>query len=740
VPSQPSFVTHAALILALVAGSLTPALAQQPSAQPAASQNQVLTSDAKREFDENTKLLKDYIHYIYINRPDVAAGKMKQLLNKNLKPTEFVDIVEKSGEGARFDAANARGMKDAQLEPVAAETVRLFEKGKLERVRNPDEIKRSIQMLTGVQRGRILARERLASAGEYALPQLLESLLKLDPEVRAQVTTLLIDMGQQSVGPLCAALLQLDPSSQETVVSILAKNGYKSSLPYLLDLAKSTQSPNVRSACERAISQLGGSLGTEPANAYTELGEGYYDRRAELTSFPGEQYQLYWTYNPGSGLVMTALRTEVYFEAMAMHLSERSLALRPAGNDRGLSLWLAANFSRELNTPKDYENPVYPKDRREAMYYAVAAGAGSSQQVLERAITRRDSRVARRAIEAIEQTASGPALFGAVSTGTRPLVEALQFPSRRVQYDAALAISKAAPTQTFAGAERVVPLLGSAIRDAGTRFAIVLSDNREIADTTRKTLEHAGYTVLPVGTTLADVAPAIADAPGIDLIVSTLPPDPTSALINEVRASAKMSVTPVLAITSPQAAIDLARRYDRTPSVAVRPSGVSQEQITKAAEQLVEAASGGPISVDEAKVYASRSLMALRDLAIAQSPVLNPNDAALPLISSLTDEKGPPKLAVAEVLAYLGQKRAQVALMDAALNAKPGDRVPLLVKVAESAKRFGNLLEPRQVDRALEMANTATGAEGTAAAALVGSLNLQSNSIVPLILGTGGKK
>jgi len=730
VPSKLSSFTSPALALALLAGSV--AFAQQPAATPGASQ--VLTGDAKKQFDANADLLKDFIHFVYIDRADVAAGKGAELLKKGLKPTEIVDLVEKTGEGARFDAAIAKGMKDARLEPVAAGLLRTFDKGKLERVRNPDEIKRNIQLLAGVQRGRILARQRLAAAGEYALPQLLDALVKLDPEIRAQAATLLIDMGQQSVGPLCAALSQLDPSSQETVVSILGKNGYRTSLPYLLDLRVSTPSPNVRAACDRAIGQLNGSSGTEPALAYTELGEGYYERRAELTSFPGEEYQLLWSYNPAAGLIMTAIRSEVYHEAMAMRLAERALELRPGGNERALSLWLAGNFSRELNTPKDYENPAYGKDRREAMYYSVAAGASSSQQVLERAITRRDSRLARRAIEAIEQTASGPALFGASSSGVRPLVSALQFPSRRVQYDAALAIAKAAPMQTFDGVERVVPLLGSAIRDAGSRFAVVLSDNREIADVTRKTLEHAGYTVLPVGATLADVAGPIADTPGIDLIVATLPPDAAGAVINEVRGSARLGVTPVLAITSPQAAIDLARKYERTPSVAIRPSGVSQEQIAKAAEQLVEAASGGPISVEDAKVYAAKSLGALRDLALAQNPVLNPNDAALPLISSLTDEKGPPKLAVAEVLSYLNQKRAQVALMDAAVNAKEGDRVPLINKVADSAKRFGNLLEPRQVDRALELASKGKGAEATAAAALVGSLNLQTNSIVPLIL------
>jgi hypothetical protein len=74
--------------------------------------------------------------------------------------------------------------------------------------------------------------------------------------------------------------------------------------------------------------------------------------------------------------------------------------------------------------------------------------------------------------------------------------------------------------------------------------------------------------------------------------------------------------------------------------------------------------------------------------------------------------------------------------MDAALNGAGEERVALLGKVADSAKRFGNLLEPRQVERAMELAVKGKDQEATAAAALVGSLKLPNTNLVPLILGT----
>ena len=90
---------------------------------------------------------------------------------------------------------------------------------------------------------------------------------------------------------------------------------------------------------------------------------------------------------------------------------------------------------------------------------------------------------------------------------------------------------------------------------------------------------------------------------------------------------------------------------------------------------------------------------------------------------------------LAEVLSRVNQKRVQVALMDAALNAKAEEQIAMLGKVSESAKRFGNQLEPRQIQRVVEMASTAPGQTATAAAALMGSLNLPNTNLIPLILG-----
>ncbi|MBZ0172427.1 MAG: hypothetical protein K8E66_08615, partial [Phycisphaerales bacterium] len=81
------------------------------------------------------------------------------------------------------------------------------------------------------------------------------------------------------------------------------------------------------------------------------------------------------------------------------------------------------------------------------------------------------------------------------------------------------------------------------------------------------------------------------------------------------------------------------------------------------------------------------------------------------------------------------QPRAQIALTDEALDSSGETRIELLAKVADSAKRFGNMLEDRHVSRLLRLADDADLATATAAAAVVGALDLPNTDLVPLITG-----
>ena len=193
----------------------------------------------------NAQLLEDFMHYTLIDNPALAAEFGQALLDKGLDATEFVRLVDSTREGyTKFERAVLQGMRNREIEPVAAALLGQYEKGKLAMVRDPEAIAKSIADLAGTQRARSFARQRLKEAGEYATPQLFRALVQRDNALlKAEVRTLLVEMGRQSVVPLCSALRELDAVSQELVIGVLGDIPYTTSLPFIYDVWASTNSP-----------------------------------------------------------------------------------------------------------------------------------------------------------------------------------------------------------------------------------------------------------------------------------------------------------------------------------------------------------------------------------------------------------------------------------------------------------------------------------------------------------------
>ena len=678
------------------------------------------------------ELVQDFVHYVRIDQHELAADLGQQLLDSGLDARQFVALVEDALRGSEFTDAvimARRPVNRPALRRIAQELDKLFEDGRRARARDPNEIARNINLLGGTLRQVIIGRERLVSAGEYAMPQLLSALVQSDNLVlRNGARRVMLQMGQQSVMPLVAALPELDAARQELVVNLISNIEYDTWLPFVYELGVQTELDNVRTACDRAIQvRLGNRSRSGDVGAwFYDLSERYYSENREVTAFPGEDFQLVWDFNPaipGSGLAATAIRTEVYHEAMAMRLAARSLQHRPENNPAH-ALWLASNFSREVDSPDAYDNPLYPADEKEAMWFATFSGVDKCQWVLGRALDTSDTPLAMQAIGAIQRVAGAgdmqnPILFQDAlgARDRRPLIEALSYPNRRVQYEAALALAKTQPEQNFAGAERVVPILSSAIRDASRQVGVVITPDDERAGVLRAILEGEGYETIS-GPSLAALQAPMNDLPGVDVILLDVSTDEVRPTIDGIRGDARLVATPVLALATGQNFEVVRRRLAANPMVGVRRSAISEEELRNSIRALVMEASGGTISSDEAGVYATRSLSAMRDLAIARNAVFDVADAALPLVATLGDTEGGVKFQVAEVLSWINQARVQVAMMESALDAGGIQRVQLLGHVENSAKRFGNLLDPRQVGRLIDVAINSNGTPTTIRAAV----------------------
>jgi hypothetical protein len=717
--------------------------AEKPAAQDAKDTKDAKPAaaepSAKELHAKDVEMLNDFVHYVLIDRPDAAKAMGQGLLDRKLSPADFTKLVDGSTGYKRFSDAVARAGRTPALESVAGSLLRSYEGGQLDQARDPQAIAASIQMLSGDMRQRSVARERLLFAGEYAVPKLFMTYFAGgDIATNAEIRRILIELGRHSVMPLVTALPKLTPAQQEQVCSILGDLPQTQSLPFLYDLAATTTSENVKAAAESAIHSISGAVNTQMslADRYSDLADAYLKGSPSLMTFPNDPNQLVWNYEPGMGLVFQGVDSRVFAQTMAMRMSEKALE-KDAASARGVSTWIAANFSRELRSPEAYENPAYPKDRHDAMYYAVAAGPAVGQNVLGKALDAGDTPLVRKALAALEKTA-GRDLWKAYQDPAvrKPLLEALKYPNRRVQYEAARGIAMAQPRDPFDGAESVVRTLAGSIREASAKYALVVAPRTEEQQSAAEMLRKNGFTVLPPATSIDDVRQAIADAPGVDVIVANrLPSKQTGDLIAQSQSDARLRATPILAIVTPQGRQDLYPRYARDVRVRLVSDGAGPKDVENSVAELINSASGGLITGAEADAYKASSLGVLRDVAMANSPILSAVEAQGPLINAVTEAKGDTKAKIAEVLSLIGTKPSQVALADAALNADAAERTRLLGYLADSAKRFGNMLEQRQVDALVGLTSKAKGEEATAAAAVVGALNLQGTGVVPLILG-----
>ncbi len=687
-------------------------------------------------------LLENFIHYVIIGKHDLAASNAQVLLDSELNDQALAELLSSLREPDRFRKAVRLGLKQDEstaLLEAAAALERRIEAGYRARAREPQRIQESIDMLLGGQRSVALGRERLVEAGEYAVPYLLGALRERgNPILKAEIMQTLRTMGGRAVVPLSEALPYLEPELQESLAGVLAEIAYPTSVPALFEALATTTNSAVRQALRRALERIAGRdvMGATLSQLQIDLAERYMNRDRSLLSFPGEEHQLVWRFEPRTGLIATAVRTEIFFPVQAMRQFKRALTNDPSSR-HALSGWIAANFKRQINLPTDYEDPTYGPEMREPMYYAVAAGPAAVHPVLGRALDESNTALARQAIEALARTAGADNLWQ-VDAEAQPLARALGYPDRRVRAEAALTLASAMPLEPFNGSGRVVPELASAIRAAGTNYAAVIAEDREIQLELAATARNLGFTVLTPAPRLADLSQQLTETPGVDLVLLSGTSSRIQDQYERLRADRQLAAAPLLVLADIADRAYLAELYRGDAATHVMRLGSDTEEREEAIMQLMEVVAGGLLSEEESRQYALRALDALHDLAVGRNPVFDVGDASRQLIAALADTTGDVRLSIADVLALIDQRRAQVALMDAAINALGDEQIALLTSVTRSARRFGNLLEDRQVEELLSIVQEAQGELATTAAATAGALDLSSSYLLPLIQGEEG--
>lgn len=728
---------HALLGLAVIAplGGLTSLAFAQPAAQQDAEPaipRELLTS------------VENYWHYGKIGRYELQAAAAQNLLAAGADPQvvlrAFEQVVaEREQQGDSLEAWMIRWQTLDASKESANQVNDLLMQGRLARRAEPSYIKRNIQRLGTNEVGYRLGIEQLRNSGELAVPMLLDTLR--DPaqaSLHAPVGRALRDLGKLGLNPLLAATQMQDFNLLPTVLLVLGDLGYDAAAPALAEIAARTDIPQpVRDAANRALQQLNVQPGADAGKLYYDLAEKLYYDRSAITADPRYPVAYVWSWRP-SGLDLTEVPPQIFNDIMAMRAARSALALG-AEQDAAQSLWLAANYRRELNLPEGTTDNTQPENAPSAHFYGVASGAKYLNTALARSLRDRNSKLALAVIRSLQEI-GGESNLG-LDRSNAPLITALQYPDRRVRFESAFALAGALPQQAFQGQEAVVPMLTEAIAQTGQPTVLLVMPSEERLNQIAEPLKAAGF-VVSGATSAATALSAASSLPAVDVIVVS--DDVAGAEVEQLFSLAagtpKLAGSSRLVMTRTAASPWEQRKLsDPLLSTAVVADGSALvDPIKQAREQ------GGalPLDADLATEYATRAGELLQKVAISRGQVYDLSVARNPLLASLDDERPEIVKLAGGVLGLIEDPRAQAGLLGKAAADGVSDeiKVSLLKSLATNARFFGNGLDAEQVT-VLEglVAGDASLEVKSAAAEARGALNLPAEQSKQLILNSPAK-
>lgn len=676
-----------------------------------------------------TEAATNFVHNVMIAKPDAAMAAAAVLNADGVDAAELADAIDGADLAKRIDDAFRRSRQMPGVSEASAALETKLEAGRQALARKVDRIEAAVKMLTGPMRGQMIAKDRLLAAGEYAVPALLREVVSgRDPGMEAAATRMLIEMRRQASLPLALAIGSLDPAAQRKVAVILGQLGYPVAIPALLDLAQSKKvTPDVSEAAMAAVRALGGT--DRPAHeAYAEQAYAFLTREDSLAAFPSQPTQNIWKWTEFGGLASDEVSTSVYFDVMAMFMSRRALEL-DASDEQALACFVAADLRREAAMTDGTVDPLFAGQGRSAQFYATASGAATMQDVLQIGMDLGDTGVIRAALGALREVASAESMVG---DGSTPAVAALDYADRRVQFEAAFTLASVTPRAAFAGSEQVVPLLAQAVRGGSQTYVGVIAGDDEDAQRIAGSARSMGLSPLSAARNASEFVAIAARNAGCDMVIVAGNAARLRRELEAVRGTRMGESLAVVLVAQPADKPSLDALADER--TAVLGADISDDAFKAGVDQLVASAMGSRVGSADASRYVSDAIDALTRIGMSRDGVYKIAAAESGLVDALRSQEGPVRAMVAQVLAMVNTKRAQRAVIDAALAASGDDQAMLLGAVAQGARRFGSQATAAQSDAMRELVRTSTGPLGDAAAAAFGAMGLPSSEAVDLII------
>ncbi len=720
------------------------------------------------------QLLSDYLHFALIGRFDVAD---KQYATNLLARPELNPLNDEAADAlAAYTAKHQKAVEtlillvnNEQIGANAQKILGLIREAHRRQRMKPEGIKANIKLLGGNPMQQSVGLERLIDSGEYAVPWMLQALI--DPnqkDLYPYILNALPKLGRNAVNPLIAALRTRNAVVRLAVIETLGKLGYTQAVPYLQLIASSDEeAPATRKAAAMAIERISGGrpeiMKASAIQLFNDLAEQYYREVDTVSPDPREERVNVWVFRDKADpredpVAPIEVPRTIYGMIMCMHCCEASLR-HSSNQPTTLALWLAANFRREARLGMDVESEepneaaaldrTRPEGFLRSIYYARIAGPRYSQIVLRRGLADKDRDVALGAVAALNATTGPVALVEPLDAQSMSLAEALWFPDIQVRVKAALALGKMTPRVEFHGAGEVVPTLATALTLTATQYYLVVDPQAETRESIQRDLMASGATVLAaeqLTVALDQARRQLSHLDGIFLATDVDRPKVMEA-VQQLAGDKRFGLAPIVLIIKQggtEAANRIMQMDRRVGSVLMLSAadGKLEPDFTKLLLQERDKISARygytELSPETSLELALKAAETLRDLALSQGQhvcdVMAAQNALLAVLGHSSDELREASLGV---LALLPSAEAQQGIARAALDGTAGEelRLKAFTALADSARRFGPLLDPPTLEAVLKTAlQDENVALRTAASKAVGAMNLPAPQAADIIL------
>jgi hypothetical protein len=684
--------------------------------------------------------VENYWHYGKIARYDLAAPEGQKLLGMNAEPIKVLATFEQVAAARKdnlYDWLNRWQGIDA-MRDVNGKVMQLLTAGGLARKSDPQFIKENIERLNVNERAYARGLAGLQQSGELAVPIMIDYLR--DPakaQYAGSIRRALHDMGRLALNPLCAATEMKDADTLITVLGVLGDSGYDAVIPFVARVAAAADTaPATREAANQALARLGSTANPNVADLFFQLAEKIYNGQSALASDTRNPTASVWYWSQDKGLYRIEVPHPIFNDVMAMRASEYSLKAGGTPSGDALSLWLAANYKREVQLPEGQKDATRAENQPDANYYGVTAGPQYLDLALRRTLNDHDSAVALKIIKSMQQIVGQTNLFGA-GTDSTPLIDAMSYPDRLVRFDAAFALANSLPTKEFEGQQRVVPLLAEAISQSGQAAVVVAMPTQDAANALVTGLKE-GNAYNAVGATSAEGAVSAANAlPAVDVIIVSedLGPAEVDKFFSLAGSNPKLQGAARLIVTkTPASPYEDRKSTDRMLSTTQAQDAAGMKSAIEDARKRTGALALTP---ETATQYALRSGELLKQLATTRGQVFDLTAAKAATLAALEDTRPEITKMAGDVLGATDFAESQPALLAKALDEKTADDVKISIyrSLANSARFFGNKLDAQQIEQLSKVVDAATNLDVRSAAAQArGALNLPPDQAKQLIV------